>query len=41
LHEGRIVQTARYAELVRHPADPFVTLFINAQRTLPEVGVEE
>src|ERR1700731_4270929 len=31
LHEGRVVQTGSYAELVRHPADPFVTLFINAQ----------
>jgi osmoprotectant transport system ATP-binding protein len=40
LHEGRIVQTGSYAELVRNPADPFVTLFINAQRTLPEVGAE-
>jgi osmoprotectant transport system ATP-binding protein len=38
LHEGRIVQTGAYPELVRNLADPFVTLFINAQRTLPEVG---
>src|SRR3984893_14258462 len=38
LHEGRVVQGGTYRELLLHPADPFVTLFINAQRTLPDVG---
>lgn len=38
LHEGRIVQTGTYRELLLEPADPFVSLFINAQRTLPDVG---
>lgn len=38
LHEGRVVQTGSYRELLLEPADPFVSLFINAQRTLPDVG---
>ena len=37
LHEGRVLQTGPYRELVLEPADPFVSLFINAQRTLPDV----
>nr|VFJ54960.1 MAG: osmoprotectant transport system ATP-binding protein [Candidatus Kentron sp. DK] len=32
LREGRIVQQGAFSELVRSPADPFVTQFINAQR---------
>jgi osmoprotectant transport system ATP-binding protein len=36
LHEGKIIQTAAYRDLLQKPADPFVTAFINAQRTLPE-----
>src|SRR6202050_1209171 len=36
LHEGKVVQTGTYRELFQTPADPFVTAFINAQRTLPE-----
>jgi osmoprotectant transport system ATP-binding protein len=35
LHAGKIVQTGTYRDLLRTPADPFVTSFINAQRTLP------
>jgi osmoprotectant transport system ATP-binding protein len=35
LHAGKVVQTGTYRELLRAPADPFVTSFINAQRTLP------
>jgi osmoprotectant transport system ATP-binding protein len=35
LHAGKVVQTGTYRELLRTPADPFVTSFINAQRTLP------
>jgi osmoprotectant transport system ATP-binding protein len=38
LHEGRVIQTGTYRELLLAPADPFVTLFINAQRTLPDIG---
>lgn len=33
LREGRIVQTGTAEELVNAPADPFVTHFINAQRS--------
>ena len=33
LREGRIVQTGTVEELVNAPADPFVTHFINAQRS--------
>ena len=33
LHDGRIVQTGLPDELFRSPAEPFVTAFINAQRT--------
>src|ERR1700737_3934019 len=38
LHEGRIVQTGTYRDLLLHPANPFVTQFINAQRTLSDAG---
>src|SRR6202035_866115 len=38
LHEGRVIQTGTYRELLLQPADPFVSLFINAQRTLPDLG---
>jgi osmoprotectant transport system ATP-binding protein len=38
LHEGKIVQSGRYRDLLLHPAEPFVTAFINAQRTLPEAA---
>lgn len=33
MHEGRVVQTGTLKEFVDHPATPFVTSFINAQRT--------
>jgi osmoprotectant transport system ATP-binding protein len=33
LREGAIVQQGRFEDLVRSPADPFVTRFINAQRS--------
>jgi osmoprotectant transport system ATP-binding protein len=36
LHEGRIMQTGAYRDLLHHPANPFVSQFINAQRTLPD-----
>jgi osmoprotectant transport system ATP-binding protein len=38
LHEGSIVQSGTYRDLLLHPADPFVTQFINAQRTLPDAA---
>jgi osmoprotectant transport system ATP-binding protein len=38
LHEGRVVQTGSYRDLLLNPAEPFVTSFINAQRTLPAAG---
>ncbi|MCK4764206.1 MAG: ATP-binding cassette domain-containing protein [Candidatus Aminicenantes bacterium] len=37
LKEGRIVQAGTLAELVRTPAEPFVTRFINAQRSFLEI----
>ena len=38
LHEGKIIQSGAYRDLLLHPADPFVTAFINAQRTVPEAA---
>ncbi len=38
LHEGKVVQSGSYRELLLQPADPFVTQFINAQRTLPDAA---
>jgi osmoprotectant transport system ATP-binding protein len=38
LHEGKVVQSGTYRELLLHPASPFVTMFINAQRTLPDTA---
>lgn len=38
LHEGRIIQSGAYRDLLQKPADPFVTAFINAQRTLPDAA---
>jgi len=37
LHEGRVLQTGSYSDLLLHAADPFVTLFINAQRSVPDI----
>jgi osmoprotectant transport system ATP-binding protein len=34
MHEGRVVQVGPLAELIERPADPFVTRFVNAQRSL-------
>ena len=36
LNEGAILQDGPFAELLRAPADPFVTRFINAQRSVLE-----
>jgi osmoprotectant transport system ATP-binding protein len=41
LHEGAVVQTGSYADLVQRPANAFVTQFINAQRTLPDAAVAQ
>jgi osmoprotectant transport system ATP-binding protein len=38
LHEGKIVQSGTYRDLLLRPADPFVTAFINAQRTVLEAA---
>jgi osmoprotectant transport system ATP-binding protein len=38
LHAGKVLQTGSYRDLVLRPADPFVTSFINAQRTLPDLA---
>lgn len=38
LHDGRVVQTGSYPDLLLRPADPFVTTFIEAQRTLPDAA---
>jgi osmoprotectant transport system ATP-binding protein len=38
LHEGKVVQSGTYGALLRQPRDPFVTAFINAQRTLPDAA---
>lgn len=40
LHEGRIVQTGTYADLVSRPSEPFVQTFIRAHRALPTIGGE-
>jgi osmoprotectant transport system ATP-binding protein len=34
MHEGRIVQRGPLADLIERPADPFVTRFVRAQRSL-------
>ena len=39
LRDGRIVQVGSAAQLVHCPAEPFVTQFINAQRT-PRAALE-
>jgi osmoprotectant transport system ATP-binding protein len=38
LHKGRVVQSGSYRDLLLKPTDEFVTLFINAQRTLPDLS---
>ncbi|HEY5264386.1 MAG TPA: ATP-binding cassette domain-containing protein [Steroidobacteraceae bacterium] len=37
LHEGKVVQTGSYGDLLLHSVSPFVTQFINAQRSLPDI----
>jgi len=38
LHDGKVVQSGSYGELLHHPADAFVTSFINAQRGVPDAA---
>jgi len=38
LHEGQVMQSGSYGDLLHRPANPFVTAFINAQRTLPDAA---
>src|SRR6202166_1822132 len=38
LHEGRIIQSGSYRALLRQPGDSYGTLFINAQRTVPDAS---
>ncbi|MEO1008674.1 MAG: ATP-binding cassette domain-containing protein [Planctomycetota bacterium] len=38
LHEGRIVQDGRHAELLGSPATPFVRAFVTAQRKIHELA---
>jgi osmoprotectant transport system ATP-binding protein len=40
LQEGRIVQRGSIADLVKRPADPFVTRFVGAQRHFDIRAVE-
>jgi osmoprotectant transport system ATP-binding protein len=37
LHKGRVVQTGTYRDFVINPNDPFVSLFVNAHRSLPDL----
>jgi ABC-type proline/glycine betaine transport system ATPase subunit len=38
LSEGKILQSGTYRNLIESPATPFVTQFINAQRTVPDLA---
>ncbi len=38
LHEGKVLQSGTYRELLLSPASPFVSQFINAQRTVPDAS---
>ena len=38
LHEGKILQRGTYRELLKNPATPFVSQFINAQRSVPDAA---
>jgi osmoprotectant transport system ATP-binding protein len=35
--EGKVVQHGTLSDLINHPASPFVTEFINAQKPAPEL----
>src|ERR1700721_1216345 len=38
LHEGKVLQTGSYRDLLLSPASDFVSQFINAQRTVPDAS---
>ena len=38
LHEGKILQSGTYRDLLLSPANDFVSQFINAQRTVPDAS---
>ena len=38
LHDGRVLQTGTYRELLLSPANAFVSQFVNAQRTVPHAS---
>jgi osmoprotectant transport system ATP-binding protein len=38
MREGRVVQQGDFADFLQRPADPFVTQFVNAQRSPLEEG---
>jgi osmoprotectant transport system ATP-binding protein len=38
LHEGRVVQSGSFRDLLLKPANSFVSQFVNAQRTLNDAG---
>jgi osmoprotectant transport system ATP-binding protein len=38
LHDGKVVQSGSFGDLLHHPADAFVTSFINAQRGVPDAA---
>jgi osmoprotectant transport system ATP-binding protein len=38
MRDGAIVQRGTVRDLLDHPADPFVTRFVNARRALPELA---
>jgi osmoprotectant transport system ATP-binding protein len=41
LHHGHVMQTGSYRDLAEQPADPFVSLFVSAHPTLPEMRGQE
>jgi osmoprotectant transport system ATP-binding protein len=38
LHDGKVLQSGSFGELLHQPADAFVTSFINAQRGVPDAA---
>lgn len=37
LHKARVIQTGTYRDFVKNPTEPFVSIFVNAHRSLPEL----
>jgi ABC-type proline/glycine betaine transport system ATPase subunit len=38
LSEGKILQSGTYRDFIKNPATPFVTQFVNAQRSVPDAA---